>query len=220
MQSILKTAAIAAIASLGLAASSNAAVVINELYGAGGNSGASLNQDYIELYNNGGPTVDLSTLQLEYASSGGTFNGSTSTFALPSFNLASGGFYLVGGASGTNGTAIPTPDATSSINLSGTNGKIRLVPFGNADTSKTIAGTVDYVGFGSADTFEGTAAAPSPSSTMSISRTVLGVDTNNNGADFSVTAPSPTNSGSTVPEPTSLAIIGLAGLGALRRRRA
>ena len=47
-------------------------VVISEVYGGGGNSGATWKNDFIELYNNGTQAVDLSTWSVQYASSTGT----------------------------------------------------------------------------------------------------------------------------------------------------
>ena len=42
------------------------------VYGGGGNSGATLTNDYIELFNRGTTTVDLSTWSVQYASSAGS----------------------------------------------------------------------------------------------------------------------------------------------------
>ena len=47
-------------------------VVISEVYGGGGNGGATFTNDFIELYNNGTTAVDLSTWSVQYASSGGS----------------------------------------------------------------------------------------------------------------------------------------------------
>ncbi|NBO66266.1 MAG: lamin tail domain-containing protein, partial [Acidobacteria bacterium] len=47
-------------------------VVIAQIYGGGGNSGALWRHDFIELYNAGGTTVDLSGWSLHYASATGT----------------------------------------------------------------------------------------------------------------------------------------------------
>ena len=38
---------------------SNAQVVISQVYGAGGNTGATLNRDYVELFNRGTVAVDM-----------------------------------------------------------------------------------------------------------------------------------------------------------------
>jgi len=74
------TAAIAtAVALLGLAPlSANAAVgitprvLINEVYGGGGNSVAPINRDFIELVNTTDDPVDLSGWSVQYASATGT----------------------------------------------------------------------------------------------------------------------------------------------------
>ena len=47
-------------------------VVISQVYGGGGNAGATLTNDFIELYNRGESAVDLSTWSVQYASAAGT----------------------------------------------------------------------------------------------------------------------------------------------------
>ena len=47
-------------------------VVISQVYGAGGNSGALLSNDYIELFNRGATTVSLDGWSVQYASATGT----------------------------------------------------------------------------------------------------------------------------------------------------
>ena len=47
-------------------------IVISEVYGGGGNSGATLENDFIELYNRGTAAVDVSEWSVQYASSAGT----------------------------------------------------------------------------------------------------------------------------------------------------
>ncbi|MBA3580138.1 MAG: lamin tail domain-containing protein, partial [Gemmatimonadaceae bacterium] len=49
-------------------------MVISQLYGAGGNSGATLNADYVELFNAGTATASLSGWSVQYASATGTGN--------------------------------------------------------------------------------------------------------------------------------------------------
>ncbi len=53
------------------AVSADAPVVISEVYGGGGNSGAAVNRDFIELANTGDETVDLSGFSVQYASATG-----------------------------------------------------------------------------------------------------------------------------------------------------
>ena len=47
-------------------------VVISQVYGGGGNSGAPWHNDYIELFNLGGSAVDLTGWTVQYASAAGT----------------------------------------------------------------------------------------------------------------------------------------------------
>ena len=47
-------------------------VVITEVYGGGGNSGAPYQNDFVELTNNSSAPVDVSGWSIQYASSGGS----------------------------------------------------------------------------------------------------------------------------------------------------
>ncbi|HVD64337.1 MAG TPA: lamin tail domain-containing protein, partial [Lapillicoccus sp.] len=65
------TAALVATAPAAQAVDVTSPVVISEVYGGGGNTGATYQNDFIELYNNGEQAVDLSTWSVQYGSSGG-----------------------------------------------------------------------------------------------------------------------------------------------------
>ncbi|MEO9209451.1 MAG: lamin tail domain-containing protein, partial [Ginsengibacter sp.] len=52
--------------------SAQSQVVINEIYGGGGNSGATYKNDFIELYNNSSTEVNLSGWSVQYASKAGS----------------------------------------------------------------------------------------------------------------------------------------------------
>lgn len=171
----------------------NAQIVINEVYGGGGNSGASYKNDFIELKNVGSSTVTLTGAFIQYASAAGTFNGGTNTHSLPDITLAPGKTYLIAEAGGANGADLPTSDASGSINLSGTAGKVALTSSATSITSPTAASVIDFIGFGTtANQFEGTGPAPAPSNVNSIART--SGDSNNNAADFVAGTPTPQNS--------------------------
>ena len=169
-------------------------VLISQVYGAGGNSGAIYNSDYIELYNRSEAAVDLAGWSVQYASASGTSWQSVPLVA----SLAPGKYYLVKLAGGTTGSALPAPDATGSINMSGTQGKVALrnstVTFtGSSPVGQT--GLQDFVGFGTANAYEGSGAAPAPSSTAAVFRGAGGMtDTGDNRSDFSSGAPNPRNS--------------------------
>lgn len=187
----------------------DAAVVINEVYGGGGNTGSVLTHDFIELYNASDAAVDLSTWTVQYASAAGaSWSGSIAlTGTVPARST-----YLVQAATQTAGTVsnLPTPDATGTVNLSGTNGNVALVSSATRLTCATTAcasdlAVVDLVGFGTGAAFAGEA-APAPSATTSIARTDA-ANTANNKADFTAGAPTPAGTGGTqpTPEPTPTA---------------
>jgi hypothetical protein len=108
--------------------------------------------------------------------------------------LQPGRHYLVQEAAGAgNGVSLPTPEASGTIAMSAITGKVALVSTGvPLSGSCPFDGTVvDFVGYGSANCFEGTAAAPALGTAAAALRS--GPDTNNNGADFVSGAPNPRN---------------------------
>lgn len=173
---------------------STSGVVISQVYGGGGNSGATLTHDFIELYNAGSSTVSLNAWSVQYASA----TGSTwQVTPLTNVSLQPGQYYLVQQAKGTGGTtALPTPDAIGTIAMSATGGKVALVSNATALTGAAPTGAqlVDLVGFGSANAYEGTGAAPAPSNTVAVVRALSGcTDSDQNNTDFSTAAPTPRN---------------------------
>lgn len=184
-------------------------LVISQVYGGGGNSGATYNADYIELFNQGAVSASLSGLSIQYASATGTGNfGVTNQITLLSGTIPAGGYFLVSESSGATGATLPAPDftpASSPINFAAGAGKIVLV---NSTTSLGCNGSsnpcnstqtaliLDLVGYGTtANYFEGSGPAPAPSATLADFRTSAGcTDTNVNSADFTTATPSPRNS--------------------------
>ncbi|MBU1802881.1 MAG: ExeM/NucH family extracellular endonuclease, partial [Actinobacteria bacterium] len=176
-------------------------VVISEVYGGGGNSGGAFRSDFVELYNPTGEAIDLTdpqlSIQYRSASSG---NPGGSPVALTG-SIAPGGHYLIKAADGSDGTqpALPTPDATTTFTMGGTSGQVLLI--NGTDSFTTLgdlagnAGLVDMVGYGSQGagaSFE-TSAASAPANATSVARNAQGADTDDNSADFTVGAPTPTN---------------------------
>jgi predicted extracellular nuclease len=161
-----------------------AAVVISEVYGGGGNAGATYTHDYIELFNRGGSPADLSGWSVQYAAAA----GSTWQVTPLSGTLEPGQAYLVQQAQGSSGSQpLPTPDATGSIAMAAGAGKVALVESTTALTGTCpTAGVVDFAGFGgTANCFEGTGPTPAPSNTNAVTRLEAGcVDTDDNAADF------------------------------------
>ncbi|TWD83869.1 hypothetical protein FB561_5038 [Kribbella amoyensis] len=198
--SLLLSGAAVIAAAPALAASST--VVITEVYGGGGNSGAPYTNDFVELTNNSDAPVDVTGWSIQYASSAGTSWANKITL---SGTIAPGGVYLAQGASGgANGQPLPAADATGSVNLSATSGKVALV---TSTTSLTCAtgcasadGVVDFVGYGAANDAE-TSPAPGLSNTTSATRKDPTKDGDNNAAEFAAENPSPKTLTSTPPDP-------------------
>lgn len=169
-------------------------VVISQVYGGGGNSGATLRSDFIELFNRGSSAVDLSGWSLQYGSAGGT----TWLNATPlSGTIEPGQHLLVQQATGAGGTQdLPTPDVVGSIPMSATGGKVALVTTttplqGACPTSPTIR---DVVGYGPANCAEGDP-APLLSNTTAALRVEGGCrDSDDNSVDLTTAAPMPRNS--------------------------
>ncbi len=72
-------------------------VVISQVYGGGGNSGAPYTNDFVELYNRGASAVSLAGWSIQYTSATGTGNlGANSGQLTPlSGSLAPGQYLLV-----------------------------------------------------------------------------------------------------------------------------
>ncbi|MBP6686239.1 MAG: Ig-like domain-containing protein, partial [Lacibacter sp.] len=179
---------------------SSSQVVISQVYGGGGNSGATYTHDFIELFNKGTNSVSLNGWSVQYASATGT---SWSKTDLTSITLAPGQYYLVRQAQGAGGTtALPTPDATGTIAMSGTAGKVVLLNINTLITAGTSCPTgstvIDVVGFGTtANCFEGTGPTPAPSNSNAVIRAANGcTDNNSNAADFAAALPTPRNTAS------------------------
>jgi hypothetical protein len=191
-------------------------VVINEIYGGGGRSGASFDQDFVELFNNGADAVDISEFQLEYARPTRSFR---TIATIPAATiLGPGEFYVIGGASGANGAGLPDVDFTSSTNLKATAGKVELI-----NSSSTLADLVVYDT--TANQHDGRryrrasarleiAEMFSLRNTMSDQRIPNGIDTNNHRFDFRTQIPTPDAMNvAVVPEPSTWMMLGVGAAG-------
>jgi|GEM_PF-1744098 len=180
-------------------AASSSGVVISQIYGGGGNSGATLKNDFIELFNAGISTVDVSNWSVQYSSASGTSWQVTNICATASCTIAPGHYFLIQEAQGSAGTtALPTPDAIGAISMSATAAKIALVNSTAAlsGSCSLASSVIDLVGYGSsASCFEGGGATGAPSNTTAEFRINNGcTDTNSNSVDFVTATPNPRNS--------------------------
>lgn len=170
-------------------------IVISQIYGGGGNSGAAFRNDFVELFNPGTDTVYFDGWSVQYASGGGT----SWQVSLLSSHLNPGEHYLVQFASGgANGEPLPAPDDIGTINLSASGGKVALLRAMTALSGVCPSNgnaIVDLVGYGnSASCFEGLGPAPGGANARAVIRASGGcVDSDHNAADFFTAAPVPRN---------------------------
>jgi hypothetical protein len=174
----------------------SSSLVISQIYGGGGNSGATLKNDYIELFNPGNASVDISGWSVQYTSANGA-NSWQVTPLCPSGGCTLGGgqYFLVQEAQGAGGTtSLPSPDAIGTVAMSATAGKVALVSNTTALVGSCPLTAVDLVGYGAANCFEGSGAASSPGNTSAVFRNSNGcLDSNNNSSDFALGTPRPRN---------------------------
>ena len=175
-------------------------VAISQVYGAGGNSGASYTHDYVELHNRTAHPVTLDGWSIRYA--GATGINWTAVTNLAGV-IAPGGYFLVRQAGGTVGADLPIPDQIGTMSLASSAGKAVLLTGQSTafpqDACPTTSRIIDFVGYGTVNCAEGsqTVGAPSPSSTNATWRDVGGcVDHNMNSTDFFAGPAAPRNSAS------------------------
>jgi hypothetical protein len=162
-------------------------VSIDSVAGTGGTD-----DDWVELYNPTDQAIDLTGWSIQKTAGTGS---SLVKVPLSGSIPASGYFLIVRNGAATAASLVAKADvlASNSFSLS-QNNIIYLVSTTTNITNASDPDIVDFVGFGSASYFEGSAAAPAIPETKSIARIPAGVDTNQNSLDFQVQdTPTPTN---------------------------
>ena len=149
-------------------------LVISQIYGGGGNSGATYSHDYIEIFNRGTASVSLDGKSLQYTSATGSGNLGANATQLTelSGSIPPGKYLLVREATNNAavGAPLPTPylDDPTPINMSASAGKVALangITTLGCNTADTCAANgndtriIDLIGYGGATYFEG---APAP----------------------------------------------------------
>ncbi|MER7185747.1 endonuclease/exonuclease/phosphatase family protein [Streptomyces hyaluromycini] len=179
--------------------------VIAEVYGGGGNSGATLTRDFVELGNAGAAAYDLAGYSVQYLPGSPSSSSQWQVTALGG-SVAPGGRFLVAESQGSGGTtALPAPDATGTTAMSATTGTIALVSGTTALTCRTAADCaadsriVDLVGYGTAVVRERSGPVTGASNTASVARAGTLADTDDNAADLTAGTPSPVNSAGQTP---------------------
>lgn len=173
-------------------------IVISQVYGAGGNSGAVFKNDFVELHNVTAHSVSLDGFAVQYASSSGS---SWTAAPIPAgTSVPAGAFVVFSLAAGTTGAALPgSPIAlTPALNLANATGKVALTR-----TVAALSGTcptansalVDFVGYGAAN-----CSMAMPVAALSVTTAALRMDvgagvacsvTGSNSGDFVVATPAP-----------------------------
>lgn len=170
-------------------------LVISQVYTAGGNSGATYNADYVEIFNLSSTNISLNGYALQYFAAGGTGGGQV--IALPAgTTLIPGQRYLVAAIPGGVGANLPVNAdySTGSLAMGAAAGRIYLTSSTTALSGSNgcpSANVVDYVGYGTTSIcFEGSR-GPTPTATLAIARRNACTDTDDNGADFATLSPAP-----------------------------
>ena len=176
-------------------------VVVSQVFAGGGNSGAPFANDFVELFNRGSSSIDVSGWTVQYASAAGTTWQATALAG----SIAPGRHYLVQLASAAAvGAPLPTPDATGTTNLAVSGGKVAIVRDSTAlacggapGSCSAVTSVADLVGYGTAGDYEGSGPAPVVSNTTAAVRASAGcTDTDANPTDFASADPAPRNTSS------------------------
>ena len=182
---------------LGLLAVSSlpAQVVISQVYGGGGNNGALLKNDYVELFNRSPIPVDFSGWSLQYAPG----NGATWQKVDLAGTVSPGAYYLVQLAAGGGGTLnLPDPDARGGIPMSASSGKIALLSTSRLTSKGTACpegeDVVDLIGYGAGTGCRENSPIPSTGNSIAAFRKDGGCrQSGENRADFVPGEPNPRN---------------------------
>lgn len=171
-----------------------AQVIISQVYGGGGNTGAAYANDFIELFNPTNADVNLSGWSVQYAgATSSTWNVTPLTGI-----IQSGHFYLIKEhSSGNIGSALPAWQDSGDINLSATSAKVALCNDTLALTDNCPLVLSQYViygiGYGTSANCSVGYTAPSPSNTKSLIIDDPCKDVSDNRTDFITVTPNPRN---------------------------
>lgn len=164
-------------------------IQVDSVVGTGGTD-----DDWVELFNPTAAPVVLDGWSLQKTSSSGS---SLSKQTLSGTIPASGYFLIVKDGASTTPELKQKADllAASSFSLASNNIVYLVNDNSNIASSTGDPNIVDFVGFGTASYFEGSAAAPNAAEAKSITRSPDGEDTDRNSIDFILQdTPTPANS--------------------------
>ncbi|HWR22933.1 MAG TPA: CehA/McbA family metallohydrolase [Feifaniaceae bacterium] len=171
-------------------------IVFHEIYSGGGNSNAIYNQKYVVLKNIGAASVDIGGYTVWRASSSGAFNTNNGMYyTIPSNTvLPAGAYCFMYMQPGATGAPLPALASSSSLvvlpgagtfNPSATAAKLALTTDAILPAGPASANVVDFIGYGNASQFYGTA-APTGENGKSFLRTAYNAD---NASDYAKVTP-------------------------------
>lgn len=214
---------LAVAAVLGMTVSAQATVFINEVLG----STTSSDSEFIELYNSGPGSVDISgwTIELWDSDSGGSFGGSdgSSPYVIPAAtSLPAGGYYLIAGPQFTTDFGI-LPDLSIANNAIENSSYTMIL----TDAATAPIDSIFVNDGGAGDAANRAGAAFAPGATVGPDGTFLPAGfyrVGDGGSSFGFLEFSPkpaasaTPGAENLPEPASLALLAIGGLALIRRR--
>ena len=161
----------------------NTSLMIFEVYGGGGNTGAIYTHDYIVLFNGTNANIDLSGYSVQYTSSSGTSYSATAL----SGTIYANTYYVIRMASGgAVGVALPiTPNLIGTTAMAATAGKVALVSNSTPITGIDDLDVIDFVGYGSTANESETLPTATLANSTSAKRNST-TDHDNNSTDFNV----------------------------------
>ncbi len=166
------------------------AVRISQVYGGGGGTGSGYPCDYVELFNARPDPVSLAGWSVQYAAA----NSSSWWFTdLSSLTIKGYGYLQI---LFSCGSASPPPgyDLKTGVAMNPTDGKVALAIKGSKITGAADPSIVDFVGYGTANEYEGSQAAPALNASKAGRRGGEGcTDSDDNRADFVAGEVSPHN---------------------------
>ncbi|MBA8989076.1 5'-nucleotidase [Curtobacterium pusillum] len=183
-------------------------LVIEEAYLKGGSANQPYTNKFVELGNPTDSPVSVDGWSVQYRSATGS--GAPSVGKLAGTVPAHGTYLVQMGSNGTNGQALPEPDAVTGLNPSGSTGTLVLADQATALSLPTgsiaagTAGVVDLLGYGTSNTFETAVATAGTANSVPDGLTRQGTtDTDSNADDFTVTdTVTPENAAGETAQPT------------------
>lgn len=108
-----------------LSTHAQSSVILTQIYGGGGNSGATYRADFIELYNNTETPVEISNWRVYYASKNNKLAGDSIIIENDTW-IPAHKHYLIQCKEGTKGTSIMADTHWESLNMAATGGQILI----------------------------------------------------------------------------------------------